>query len=178
MKPGAPNSSRYKNGIYPLRNMSKYIGDPSRIFYRSSLEFKFCLFCDNNPRVIKWGSEIVVIPYVTDIRNGDGTIIKRKTHNYWVDYYMEMADANGEIAYLLIEVKPLKEVSQEPPPLPLKKTEKAVKNYYNSLITWDKNIRKWSAAKEYCAKRGWEFMIVTEKELEILVKSIITKSYK
>jgi hypothetical protein len=34
-----------------------------------------------------------------------------------------------------------------------------------AVSTYQTNICKWSAAKAYCAERGWEFMIVTEYEL-------------
>jgi len=34
-------------------------------------------------------------------------------------------------------------------------------------MTWGVNQAKWKAAKEYCEKKGWEFRILTEKELNI-----------
>jgi len=29
------------------------------------------------------------------------------------------------------------------------------------------NSAKWKAAQEYCADRGWDFVIITEKELRL-----------
>jgi hypothetical protein len=35
------------------------------------------------------------------------------------------------------------------------------------VLTWGKNEAKWKAAREYAKDRGWEFVILTEKELGI-----------
>jgi hypothetical protein len=32
------------------------------------------------------------------------------------------------------------------------------------------NQAKWNAARKWAEKRGWEFVIITEKELEIKTK--------
>jgi hypothetical protein len=37
-------------------------------------------------------------------------------------------------------------------------------------LTYLKNEAKWKAASEYCKDRGWEFKIVTEKELGLSPK--------
>ena len=41
----------------------------------------------------------------------------------------------------------------------------------NTILTeqtmWVVNQSKWSAAREYANKRGWEFIILTEKELNL-----------
>jgi hypothetical protein len=34
-------------------------------------------------------------------------------------------------------------------------------------MTWGVNEAKWNAAKELCSHKGWEFRILTEKELNI-----------
>jgi hypothetical protein len=34
-------------------------------------------------------------------------------------------------------------------------------------MTWGKNEAKWKAADEYAKDRGWQFLILTEKDLGI-----------
>ena len=50
-------------GKYKPKNRSKYKGDPTKIIYRSLWERRFMVYCDENPSIIKWASEEVVIPY-------------------------------------------------------------------------------------------------------------------
>ena len=35
----------------------------------------------------------------------------------------------------------------------------------SEALTYSINTAKWNAAKEFCAKHDWEFVILTEKEL-------------
>ena len=58
--------SKYASGKYQVKNPEKYMGKrlPS---YRSSWEFTFMSFCDNNPAVINWVSEGVKIPYFNPV---------------------------------------------------------------------------------------------------------------
>ena len=55
-------SNTYK-GKYVPENKEKYKGDIRKITYRSSWERWIMQWLDRNPRVAKWGSETVVIPY-------------------------------------------------------------------------------------------------------------------
>ena len=72
---------RFKQGKYIPRNPNKYKGDPRNIIYRSSWEHKFMLWCDQqNSSVQEWGSEEIVIPYVSPV---DG-----KRHKYYPDFYV------------------------------------------------------------------------------------------
>ena len=89
----------YKGKFYP-RNPSKYKGDTTDIIYRSSWELKFMKYCDNNPNVLEWGSEEVVIPYRSPL---DG-----KVHRYYVDFYIKVRTTKNEIKKYLIEIKPKK----------------------------------------------------------------------
>jgi uncharacterized membrane protein len=45
--------------------------------------------------------------------------------------------------------------------------EKKTKGYIYEVAEYAKNQAKWSAAKEFCEDRRWEFKIFTEKELGI-----------
>ena len=73
---------------------------------------------------------------------------------------MKVKQSNGNIKEFIIEVKPKR---QTKPP----KKGKSRRNYLYEQFTWTKNQAKWAAATQYCEKRKWKFMIVTEKELKI-----------
>mgnify|MGYP003642564316 CR=1 FL=1 len=53
----------YKGKFVPKQH-KKYKGDFNKITYRSSWEQKFMIHLDNNPNVVKWNSEEVIINYV------------------------------------------------------------------------------------------------------------------
>jgi hypothetical protein len=58
------------------------------------------MFCDNNSNVIKWGSENVVIPYISPV---DG-----RAHRYFVDNFVVIREGS-KIGKYLIEIKPFKQ---------------------------------------------------------------------
>ena len=60
---------RYQ-GKYTPSFPRKYKGDPSNVIYRSSWEYKFRKWCDVTPSVQEWGSEEIIIPYISPV---DGT---------------------------------------------------------------------------------------------------------
>ena len=140
-------------GLYKIQNPKKYIGDPGRIIYRSSWELKFMKWCDSNPSVLEWGSEELAIPYISPKDN--------RVHRYFVDFYMKVQESSGKAKKYLIEIKPAKFVQQ--PKIPARKT----KQFLNEVMTWGVNQAKWKYATEFCEDNGWEFMILTEKELGI-----------
>jgi hypothetical protein len=137
-------------GKYKPKNYSKYEGDPTKIIYRSLLERKFMVHCDNNPNILMWSSEEVIIPYISPKDN--------KYHRYFMDFKVKYADKNGKIGVMLIEVKPSSKIQK---PKPAKKS----KRYIEEVFEWGVNEAKWKAASEYCKDRGWQFKIMTEKEL-------------
>ena len=137
-------------GLFKARNYKKYIGNPSKITYRSLWERKFMKYCDQTPNILEWASEPLFIPYLCPTDN--------KWHKYYPDFYMKLKTKNGIIKEYIIEVKPLK---QTKPPKKRKKT----KQYIYETLTWQKNQAKWKFAEEYCAKNKWEFKILTEREL-------------
>ena len=69
-------SNHYQQGFYRPRNPQKYRGDPTQIFMRSSWERRFSTWADMNPSVVEWGSETVIIPYISPV---DG-----RPHRYFV----------------------------------------------------------------------------------------------
>lgn len=144
---------RTHKGYYKPRNPNKYKGDPDCIIYRSSWERMFMVYCDNNPNVLEWSSEEVIIPYRSPL---DGRL-----HRYYPDFLIKVRTARGATDTILIEVKPYAQT--QPPTVRSRKTKK----YINEVATYGINSSKWQFAKEYCKDRGWKFQIVTEKELGI-----------
>jgi hypothetical protein len=132
-------------------NPQKYTGDPTNIIMRSSWETKFANWCDLNPSVIQWKSEEVIIPYICGTDN--------KMHRYYVDFQIRIKDKTGEVKTYLVEIKPSKQTV--PPVFPGRQT----KRYLEESFAFIKNQSKWVAAKAYAKERGWEFIIITEREL-------------
>ena len=48
-------------GKYKPSYPQKYKGDPTNIIYRSLWERKFMVYCDNNERILEWGSEEIAL---------------------------------------------------------------------------------------------------------------------
>jgi len=142
---------KYHQGKYNIKFPEKYAGDPTNIIYRSSWELRFMNWCDSNSAVIKWSSEETIIPYRCGTDN--------RLHRYFIDFKIQVkTKTNGSKTYL-VEVKPSTQTM--PPVFPGRRT----KRYITEAMTFVKNQSKWEAAVQYCKERGWEFKIITEKEL-------------
>lgn len=140
-------------GKFRPKNPQKYRGDPTNIIYRSLWERNCMRYFDENPNVLKWSSEEVIVPYKSPI---DG-----KYHRYFPDFLIRVKNKQGQLETIMIEVKPYKE-TKEPKP-----QKRLTKNYLYEVRTWGINKSKWSAAIDFCKDRKWKFMIITEKELGI-----------
>lgn len=140
-------------GYFKPKNPKKYKGDPTNIIYRSSWECKLMIRLDEDPNVISWGSEEIIIPYRSPIDN--------KIHRYFVDFIVTKINKEGIKETILIEVKPEKQT--KPPKIQKNITRK----YITEVKTWGVNEAKWKAAKEFCADRKYKFIILTEHELGI-----------
>ena len=139
-------------GKYRPSNPKKYKGNPSQVIYRSLWERKFMVYCDNNDNILEWGSETVIIPYVSP---WDG-----KVHRYFPDFIIKAKQSNGSIRSFVIEVKP-KYQCKSPPENPKRKTKK----WFNDVKNWTINQAKWKHANEFCIDNGMEFKILTEDQL-------------
>ena len=140
-------------GRYTPKNPKKYKGDYHNIIYRSLWERKFMVYCDNSDNILEWGSEEIIIPYLSP---WDG-----KIHRYFPDFYIKVKQSSGNIKKFIIEVKPKK---QTRPPKPVtRKTRK----WLNEIKTYSINDAKWKHAKEWCENNNMEFKILTEEELGI-----------
>jgi len=144
---------RYTQGIYKPINSKKYKGNGYPI-YRSGYELKFFKWCDSNARVLEWGSENYIIPYLNPLDN--------KYHRYFIDNYVKIKLDNDKIEKYLIEIKPFKQTLK-----PEKKGNKKQTTFIYEAKTFIQNKAKWDAAKKYCDSKGFKFLIITEKELNI-----------
>lgn len=140
-------------GLYRPVNPSKYRGDITNVVYRSLWELRFMKWCDGNSSILEWGSEIVIIPYISPV--------DKKIHRYFVDFYMKVKSSDGKIQKYLIEIKP--EKFTKPPEIPARKTKK----FIDEVFQYGVNQAKWKAAFEFCEDRKMKFMILTEKDLGI-----------
>jgi hypothetical protein len=141
------------SGKYCPVNYKKYTGDHTNIWYRSLWERKAMVWFDMNENVLEWSSEEIVIPYISPM--------DKKVHRYFPDFLLKVKSKSGSIKRILIEVKPEKQ-TKEP-----ERRKKVTKGYINEIATWGINEAKWSAAREYCLDRGWDFKIITENDLNI-----------
>lgn len=140
-------------GKYTPQNPKKYLGDPKNIIFRSSWELKFMKYCDANDNILQWGSEELIIPYISPL---DG-----KRHRYYPDFFIKVKTKSNSVKKFLVEVKPQYQV--EGP----KVQKRMTKRYLNEVATYAVNQAKWEAAKEFCHDRQWEFIILTEHELKV-----------
>ncbi len=145
-------SMAYK-GKYRPSYPQKYKGNPTNIIYRSLWERHFMKYCDNNSNILEWGSEEIVLPYISPIDN--------RVHRYFPDFYIKVKENNGKIKKYIIEIKP-KRQCMEP-----KVQQKKTKGYIYEVYEYVRNQAKWKAAEEWCKDRKWEFKVLTENELGI-----------
>lgn len=148
-----PNiKSRYKQGSYIPINKKKYIGNYP-IIYRSSWEYMFMSWCDNNSNVAQWSSESLQIPYRLP---GE-----QKDRIYNPDFTIKVKKDNGDIKQYIVEIKPKSEYLT---PLVFEgyKTESKLKAFYKLQKAQYINKWKFMYATEYAKNRGVEFTVVNE----------------
>lgn len=143
------SADKYRQGLFRPKNSKKYIGRTLPV-YRSGWELRFFRWCDENNNVLEWASEAVIIPYINPL---DG-----KAHRYHTDGIIAIKE-NNNISKYIIEIKPS---TQTRPPVPGKKRNSTL-IYENKQYI--QNMAKWEAAKKWCEKRNYKFLILTEKEL-------------
>ena len=140
-------------GRYRVHNSYKYKGDINNVVYRSSWELKFMKWCDVNTSILEWGSETTVIPYKSPVDN--------KIHRYFIDFYIKVKTKDGLVKKYLVEIKP--EKFTKPPAIPKVQT----KRFIEEVFLYGTNQAKWKYANQFCEDRGWQFLVLTEKDLGI-----------
>jgi hypothetical protein len=146
-------SKHFHQGIFKPKHPEKYHGDVNNIIYRSGWERMAMKWFDENTSVVKWCSEELPIPYICPTDN--------RVHRYFVDFVVKVRNTSGVEQIFLVEVKP--EAQTREPPKPKRTTQK----YLTETLMYVKNCAKWAAAEEYAAKRGWQFIKLTEYDLGI-----------
>ena len=141
----------YKGRYFPT-NPKKYRGNPNQIIYRSLWERKVMVYCDKNDAIIEWGSDEVIVPYLSPM---DG-----KIHRYFPDFYMKVRQADGSTKKFIIEVKPKSQCKQ-----PVKNPKRRTTKWFNEVKTFAINQAKWKSAREFCEDKGMEFKIFTEDHI-------------
>jgi hypothetical protein len=144
-------TNSYKGKFTP-QNPKKYNGNPDNIIYRSSWELRCMKWFDDNPNIIWWSSEELAIPYYSPV--------DQRMHRYFPDFIIKVKRKDDTIMTYVVEVKP---EAQTKKPTQKRKTKQFIKE----SITYVVNQMKWKAADEFCHAHGWQFKIVTEKDLGI-----------
>ena len=142
-------------GYFKPKHPEKYRGDPTKICFRSSWERVLCKFFDENPLVVQWASEELVVPYYDQAT--------QKQRRYFPDFLVKFKRGESLYETVMVEVKPYDQT--QPPRQPKRVTKKTQARLLEETETYITNQCKWEAAREFCAQRGWKFMIMTEKEI-------------
>lgn len=151
MRKKLQKNSSFNQGYFNPTNKNKYKGSWP-IIYRSSLELKAYRWMDNNPNVITWGSESVVIPYTSPLDN--------RMHRYFVDLVATLKRKDNSIDKLLIEIKPHKQTTS-----PKNSSKKNPKTFLYEQCQFSVNSAKWEAARKWCSRNGYIFLIMTERHI-------------
>ena len=136
---------QFVQGKFTPKNPAKYIGNKSPT-YRSSWEWAFMQFCDNNPAIQNWSSEAIKIPYRNPF-TGKQTV-------YVPDFFVSYVDKNGKAHAEIIEVKPLKQTS-------LKEAGRSKHSPAHAVL----NMAKWEAARAWSKQAGIFFRVVSENDI-------------
>ena len=136
---------KWANGLYEMKNPDKYVGKKNPR-YRSSWEWAFMRFCDNNPGITSWASESIQIPYRNPL-TGRNTI-------YVPDFFIVYHNKKKQRIAELIEVKPNNQA----------KMESIGKNSQNRAA-YIVNRAKWEAANKWAKHKGIRFRVITESDM-------------
>ena len=141
----------YKGWFTP-KNRNKYKGDSENVVYRSSWELRVMKWLDENPSVIWWASEELIIKYRSPI--------DQRIHRYFPDFIVRLKQKNGIESTVVIEIKPHKQTIK---PVQKRKTNR----FLQEAATYAVNQEKWRAADLFCKEHGWQFKVLTEKDIGI-----------
>lgn len=167
-------AKNYLQGEFTPRHPEKCLNTNGKfpnahpITFRSSWEKVFANWCDLNPNIQEWGSELIQVDYFSKI---DG-----KSHRYITDFMFTCVTKDNKIEKWLIEVKPksqipvLNEAGQIIfPQLNKGKrlTQKKIHNWEEECNVLKRNHEKWTAAREWCKHNDYKFKVICEDELLI-----------
>jgi len=138
-------------GKFRPKNPEKYKGDPGNIIFRSSWELDWMKRCDENPYIVWWQSEEKCYWYFD--------AVSKRNRRYFPDFIVGIQRDYG-IETLVIEIKPQKQIDG-PNPNPKRRT----KAWVNSVKTYMTNQCKWKAMEKVCEERGWNFKLLSERNV-------------
>jgi len=135
---------KFAQGPYTVRNAQKYAGNgvPK---YRSSWEWAFMNFCDDNNNIIQWASEPVRIPYRHPLTG--------RMTTYVPDFIVTYRGPNNTTRAELIEIKPSSQSRLLEKQSQRDRAQVAI------------NYCKWAAAQAWCKQNGLFFRIITEDDI-------------
>lgn len=135
---------KFAQGVYEVVNASKYVGE-KKPYFRSSWELAFMRMCDSHPNILKWASENIKIPYQHPLTG--------RYTNYVPDFMIQYIDKNGSEHVELIEIKPSSQTTME--------NAKHARDKMATVV----NAAKWTAAQEWCARKGIKFKVINEDQI-------------
>ena len=148
--------SKTLKGRFRPKNPDKYKGNPMRIEYRSSWELAMMRYLDSRDEVVWWQSEEKRIPYYDPVA--------KRNRGYYPDFIVHYRRKDGICVTEVVEVKPERQV-KGPPAHPKRRT----KTWMNEALTYTTNTAKWKAAETWCEDRGYNFRIITEHDLGLVL---------
>ena len=166
-----PSSSKFHNGNFVPTNKDKVLklNNEGGVYYRSSWEQKIMVWLDQKTEIFQWGAECLEIPYqMTHFDNGDARV---KSHRYYPDFFYRLRGSDGVLREVVVEVKPKKDynmviaLSEGKLQVPEKGLKKLKSFEYDMKMAY-KNKQKWEIMIQWCQKKGYEFIIITEDNLK------------
>lgn len=159
------NTQKYHQGLYIPQNRDKLIkaNNEGGVYYRSGLEKKMMIYLDLNDKISRWCSEYIKIPYEKTEWSSVRKDFETTQHTYYPDFYYELYKSDGSLSKVVAEVKPRSETIE--PVIKENMTSKQIRNLEYSLKTYNKNLQKWKYMIEYCQRKGFDFIIITEEHL-------------
>jgi hypothetical protein len=135
----------YASGRFIPQNPQKYVGNAGKIMFRSSWEYAFMKWLDQNAAILRWGSEELAIPYISPLDN--------RPHRYFPDIIVLYKHQDGSVRKEIVEIKPYKETVATP---------RMSDRDKQALVV---NQAKWDAATKFATQMGMTFRVITEKTM-------------
>ena len=135
---------KFLKGDYIPENAEKYVG-AKKPYYRSSWELAFMKMCDSHPYITQWASENLKIPYRHPVT------VKHTV--YVPDFTIMYTDKNGRRHMEVIEIKPGSQTTLENARGQAEKVQVMI------------NMAKWTAANEWCQRKGVRFRVLNENHI-------------